>query len=237
MEETESAAARTPASSDNSAVRSLLKLGNNFFATGEYDKAIQAYSNAINIEPRNLSLYVKRGAAYRGRGDIKMAVIDYQAASQPLTLTVTETSALLRDGDQTTATVQRGQSLSITKVERLGEADWLWVALVDGNDAARGWIQMSAVEPKSAAAGDPPAAPTASESGLRGQDSYSHASERYDRDSDRANNRGSESPATRAAEKMLGILNNRYDRNPSPLLEKQIDLQQRRMDRMDRSRR
>jgi uncharacterized caspase-like protein len=218
-----------PASIDtrDPAVRSLLKLGNNFFATGEYDKAIQAYGNAINIEPRNLSLYVKRGAAHRGRGDIKMAVIDYQTAGQPLSLHVTDASAALRDGDRTTATVNRGQSLSVTKIERLGDSDWLWVAAVDGNDAARGWIAMSSVEPKPAAADESPST-VAGTDGTYSQDSYDRTSD------DRLS---SDTAAQRAAEKKLDILNDRYDRHPSPVLDRQIDAQERRMDRMDRGRR
>lgn len=229
VEDSEPAAAPTSASSDSPAVRSLLKLGNNFFATGEYDKAIQAYSNAINIEPRNSLLYVKRGAAHRGRGDIKMAVIDYQSAGQPLHVNVTDVTAVLRDGDQTTATLKQGQSLSITKVERLGNLDWLWVTSVDGNDAARGWIQMSAVEPKPVAPEPAPVA-AASDNSARGQNYY------YDGD-DREDRRDAETPAMRAAEKRLETLNNRNDRAPTPALQKQIDMQERRMDRMDRSRR
>jgi uncharacterized caspase-like protein len=231
-DEIEPATGPSAAKSDNPAVRVLLKQGNNFFATGQYDKAIGAYGNAINMEPRNLSLYVKRGAAYRGKGELKMAVIDYQTASQPLTLNVTDASAPLRDGDRTTATVKQGQSLSITKIEHLGEADWLWVALVDGNDAAQGWIQMSAVEPKQTAADNKPAAPIASDSGLRSQDTQPS----YYRGTDREDARESENPIVRAVEKKLELLNKRYDRTPTPPLNKQIDGQQRRLDRLDRSR-
>jgi uncharacterized caspase-like protein len=236
VERSEPAAVYVPATSANSAVRSLLMSGNNFFATGEYDKAIQAYGNAIGIEPRNLSLYVKRGAAYRARGDIKMAVIDYQTAGQPLTVNVTEPNALLRDGDLTTATLHQGQSLGVTKIERLGENDWLWVAMVDGNDAAKGWIQMSAVEPRPVLPDNPPAA-AISDSGDRGQDSYAGGDDRYDRGGKRNVGGQSETPNQRAAERKLDILSNLNDRLPIPILQKQVDLQERRMDRMDRSRR
>ena len=43
-------------------------------------------------------------------------------------------------------------------------------------------------------------------------------------------------PAARVLEKKLGVLNNQYDRHPSRALGKQIDVQERRLDRLDRSR-
>ena len=165
-----------------------------------------------------MSLYVKRGAAYRVLGDIKMAVIDYQSARQPLHLNVTDTTAILRDGEKVTATLQKGQSLSITKVERLGNLDWLWVSSVNGNDAARGWILMTAVEPK---------LPTAeSFSAITASDASNHEDRRK-----------TETPVIRAAERRSDILNNLNDRYPNPLLQRQIDLQEHRMNRMPRSRR
>lgn len=220
VEEARPAAEAAIAASDDPVVKSLWKQGNNFFATGEYDKAIQAYTNALLRDPRNASLYVNRGAAYRARGDIKMAVIDYQAAAQSLTLSVTEASALLRDGEKTTATVKQGQSLSVTKIEHFGGNDWLWVTSVDGNDAARGWIQMSAVEPKPVTPPTPPPAATPEPATPAGNNGG------YDDDN------GSTAFGMRAAENKLETLRNRYDRHPTTALERQIEAQERRVDRM-----
>jgi uncharacterized caspase-like protein len=225
------AVVRSIVNSTNPAVKLLLDQGNNFFATGEYDKAVQAYGNAINMEPQNLSLYVKRGAAYRAKGDVKMAVIDYQTANQPLNLHVTEPSAILRDGERISATLSQGQSLSVTKVQHFGESDWLWVASVDGNDAARGWIQMSSVEPKPAV-GDSASASAASV--RSNSDQQSSLYYRGDDDGDYGGKSGT--PVARILEKKLDVLTNRFDRSPGPVLGKQIDLPEHRLDRMDRSR-
>jgi len=192
---------------------------------------------------------VKRGAAYRGKGELKMAVIDYQTAAQPLALTVTETSAPLQDGQNRTATVKQGQTLSVTRVENLGGIDWLWAASVDGNDAARGWIQMKAVEPKPAepppAVATQPAATvqptTAGNSGYAPSNQNTHqgqfrpgqgwlggwgnqgwGSQGYERSN----------PAADAAETKLDRLYDRYDRTPTRSLERQIDMQERRVGRM-----
>lgn len=231
VDEVKPAAEPAPvASSDNPGVKSLLLQGNNFFATGEYDNAIHAYNNAIMKDPQNPALYVKRGAAYRGKGDIKMAVIDYQAAGQGLMLNVTAATAPLRDGDKVTATVRQGQSLSVTKIQNFSGNDWLWVSTVDGNDAAQGWLQMSAVEPpKPAPAPAAPSAPQPAAQPAANNQNYYDPSQYYNYD---YGDGGRSTPAMDAAENKLDRLYDRYDNNPTPALERQIEAQERRMERM-----
>lgn len=47
-------------------------------AAREYDKAISAFDNSIEINSRWLIAFFGRGAAYQGRGDIERAVSDYR---------------------------------------------------------------------------------------------------------------------------------------------------------------
>jgi uncharacterized caspase-like protein len=224
-EEAKTTSALPPAESENSVVKALVQQGNNFFATGEYDKALQAYTNAINIEPQNRSVYVKRCATHRAKGDLKMAVADYQASWQTLVLTVTEASSRLQDGQSATATVRQGQSLGITRIQNLGGIDWLWVASVDGNDAARGWIQMKAVEKKAVAA-VPAVSSTPSAAIARPSTPSGYGNSRYyDYDDEPA------TPGQRAAETQLNRLYDRYDRNPTRATERQIEARERAMDR------
>ena len=150
--------------SSNSVAASLLRQGDSYYASGDFESAIHSYSNAINLEPNNASLYLKRGAAYQAKGDFKMGVADYQAAGRPLELTVTAAKATIQVGSEVKATVTQGQTLNVGKVKNLSGIDWLWVDAVNGNDAAQGWIAMDAVARKPAAtsrstsaAGDEPA--------------------------------------------------------------------------------
>jgi hypothetical protein len=227
--------------STNPAVQSLLNQGNNYYAKGEYDNAIAAYRTALELDKGNALIYARRAAAYKAKGEIKLAVIDCQAANQPLTLTVTEASAPLRDGEAVIATAKQGQSLQVNKIQFMGDNAWLWVASADGNDAAHGWILMSAVETKPATppaaapaaqpAATPPAntAPANTNNGYYNNDYYNNG---YYNNGGSYDSDERMTPAERAAENKLDSLYNRYDRNPTPALERQIDVQERRMERM-----
>ena len=109
------------------------------------DEAIQAYSSVLLIDRNNRDLNLKRGSVNLAKGEIEKAVVDYQLGGKPLPLPVTADSAKLQFGSKVSATVKRGQTLSITKLTQLNGQDWLFVAAVDGNDAARGWIRKTAV--------------------------------------------------------------------------------------------
>lgn len=137
----------------------LATQGDRYFADGNYEAAIHAYGNALNLDPKNSALYVKRGAAYRAKGDIKMAVIDYQTGNAAMELTVTAVRANLMERDKVAATVYAGQSVSITRIQSESGLDWLWVESVAGNTTAKGWIQIADITPKPIT---PPAPPRGS---------------------------------------------------------------------------
>lgn len=141
---------QTPAPNPMAAI--LIGQADRYFAAGEFDSAIHSYTNSINLDPKNASLYLKRGASYRAKGDIKMAVADYQVGGRAISLTVQVPTSPLKNGDNVTATVTEGQTLSITQVNKYENTDWLWVEAVDGNTAASGWIMMDAVVKKAAPA-------------------------------------------------------------------------------------
>ena len=54
--------------------------GDKYFSQGEYEKAIEAYSRAIQHSPENYGAYVNRGSAYDMLGDFGKAIADYTTA-------------------------------------------------------------------------------------------------------------------------------------------------------------
>jgi tetratricopeptide (TPR) repeat protein len=126
----------------------LVGQADRYFASGDYDSAVHTYANAINLDPTNTTIYPKRGAAYLAKGDVKMAVADYQAGGRSLALTVAVANTNLMAGVKITAAVHAGQTVTVTKLERESNIDWLWVEAVDGNTAANGYIKMEDVVKK-----------------------------------------------------------------------------------------
>jgi len=132
----------------------LVRQGDASLAAGAYDAAIGAYAAAladpaIGGEARTKA-YKGRGAAYSGRadqGDLTKALSDYHAAGLAgMTVKVRVAAANLQIGDQVRATVQKNQSLLVTKIEN----GWLWVESVNGNSQFQGFTQPSAVQPQAA---------------------------------------------------------------------------------------
>lgn len=54
--------------------------GVSFSKSGRYDQAIQAFSKAIEINPRNTSAYINRGLSWYHKGDYNQAIADYTKA-------------------------------------------------------------------------------------------------------------------------------------------------------------
>lgn len=131
--------------SENMGIKAAIAQADEYFVQGKFSEAVDAYSSVLLIDSTNRNLNLKRGSVYLAKGDIEKAVIDYQLGGKPLPLPVTTASAKLKFGDTVTATVRRGQTLAITKISNLNGYEWLFVASVDGNDAARGWIHKDAV--------------------------------------------------------------------------------------------
>jgi len=147
----------TPAD-ETKGVSAAVKQADEFFRQGNFENAIAAYSAAILIDPRNDEVYRKRGAAYLATGKLDKAVIDYQLGGQPVPLTVTQDRANLRNGKDVNGIVKKGQTLGVTKVQKLGDHQWLWVKSVDGNTGAHGWVLRDAVVKKTEPARKKPAA-------------------------------------------------------------------------------
>jgi tetratricopeptide (TPR) repeat protein len=55
----------------------LVKLGDENLAKGEYDAAISAYSQALQVQPYDAEVYYKRGNAYYNKEDYPAAITDY----------------------------------------------------------------------------------------------------------------------------------------------------------------
>ena len=60
--------------------RWVFQQGNFLLMLGHIDRAIEAYSHAIELNPNNASTYNNRGAAYERKGDIDRAIQDYTKA-------------------------------------------------------------------------------------------------------------------------------------------------------------
>ncbi len=56
--------------------------GNQYYRDGALDRAIAAYSRAINLDPKMTSAYVNRGSAYAAKGNYDRALADYNQAVQ-----------------------------------------------------------------------------------------------------------------------------------------------------------
>jgi tetratricopeptide (TPR) repeat protein len=54
-----------------------LKAGNEFHRNQEYDKAVQEFSKALQLDPDNATLYVRRAMAYDASWEIDRAIQDY----------------------------------------------------------------------------------------------------------------------------------------------------------------
>jgi tetratricopeptide (TPR) repeat protein len=50
------------------------------YGRGEYDTAIQEYSKAVNVDPKQISAYVNRGITYFVKGEHEKAIADFTQA-------------------------------------------------------------------------------------------------------------------------------------------------------------
>ncbi len=58
----------------------IMNRGNAYSAKGEFDKAMQDYDEAINLDPKNAGAYVNRALALARQGDFEAAMKDYAKA-------------------------------------------------------------------------------------------------------------------------------------------------------------
>lgn len=55
------------------------KLGDQYFKQGEYQKAVEAYTEYISLQPRNVKALYNRGRAYEELGKYKEALADFHS--------------------------------------------------------------------------------------------------------------------------------------------------------------
>ena len=73
---TSSAAPVSPSAEDKDAAEKCKQKGNAFMTTKQYDKAIEAYTEATKLDPSNPVYYSNRAAAHSSKGDHLTAAID-----------------------------------------------------------------------------------------------------------------------------------------------------------------
>lgn len=61
---------------------SWIQLGNLYFDTGNYDKAITAYNKAVDIDPENPDVLTDLGIMYRRTGDLSKAIQSFKKAQE-----------------------------------------------------------------------------------------------------------------------------------------------------------
>jgi uncharacterized caspase-like protein len=122
-----------------------LKQGNQYFAAGRYDDAINVFTNVIKVEDNKAVIkeaFKRRSSALLAAdpsGNVLKALADSQAAGRRgLTVLIRSSDAKVMDAERVVAQLTSGQSVEIVAAN----APWLQVAAVDGNDSFIGWLEM-----------------------------------------------------------------------------------------------
>ncbi|GHV79053.1 hypothetical protein AGMMS49944_08440 [Spirochaetia bacterium] len=96
--------------------------GNGYYNRGEYEKAIEDYTRAINIDPNLAYAYCNRGNAYGENGDYEKAIADY-------------TRAINIDPEYTLAYINRGEVYTHQGEYDSAIDDYIQALRLDPNDA------------------------------------------------------------------------------------------------------
>ena len=78
----QSNAAASPDDAEIRAAREFQKQADELYAKKRYEKAIETYTLAIELNPNDYALYNNRGAAYHADGDLQKAIADYTKAAE-----------------------------------------------------------------------------------------------------------------------------------------------------------
>ncbi|HEX8735340.1 MAG TPA: protein kinase [Pyrinomonadaceae bacterium] len=68
---------------DDAAIRAskeFYRQGDGFYARRKFDKAIETYTLAIELNPNDFAIYINRGASYHATGEYQKAIADYTKA-------------------------------------------------------------------------------------------------------------------------------------------------------------
>jgi serine/threonine protein kinase len=76
------AAAAAPDDAEIRAAREFHKQADDLYAKKRYEKAIETYTLAIELNPNDYALYNNRGAAYHADGEFQKAIADYTKAAE-----------------------------------------------------------------------------------------------------------------------------------------------------------
>jgi len=71
---------KTP--SDRSIMKRWLQKGRKYYDSGEYKEALEAYTNAVDLDPDFAPPYFNRGVVYGKLGDYQRALIDLKSAAK-----------------------------------------------------------------------------------------------------------------------------------------------------------
>jgi tetratricopeptide (TPR) repeat protein len=63
-------------------LKALIQLGNAYFDSGQFDRAIAAYSKALEIDPNSADVRTDLGIMYRRKGDYDRAVAEFKKAAE-----------------------------------------------------------------------------------------------------------------------------------------------------------
>jgi cytochrome c-type biogenesis protein CcmH/NrfG len=63
-------------------LNALIELGNAYFDTDQFDKAIESYSRALEIDPQNADVRTDLGIMYRRKKDFDRAIIEFKKAAE-----------------------------------------------------------------------------------------------------------------------------------------------------------
>ncbi|MEJ2716605.1 MAG: tetratricopeptide repeat protein [Deltaproteobacteria bacterium] len=69
-------------SEDPGNVKALIQLGNDYFDSGRYQKAVELYKRALKVQPRNTAVLTDLGVSVRKMGKPRQAVEEFQKALQ-----------------------------------------------------------------------------------------------------------------------------------------------------------
>jgi tetratricopeptide (TPR) repeat protein len=68
--------------SDKSSMKSWLKKGRKYYDSGEYKEALEAYTNAVDLDPQSATPYFNRGVVYGKLGNYQRALDDLKNAAK-----------------------------------------------------------------------------------------------------------------------------------------------------------